>query len=325
MRTERFGSVATHPLHSNLALLSGQTKACEINLLPSDHIWNVLEMALYPLHTTETKGTISVIHQRVHKSLRYSQITLSCVVVYTFLTKPKWMAFHFLVIAVVATMLSLANWQWHRHHERIAFNATLVERVNAPTESIEDVLIQYPKATDAEWRSVDLTGTYLQGHDLSVVNVSQGGRAGFDPVTPLQLNDGRLILINRGFIPLGQTVKDAPTGVVKIQGRLRASSTKRLGAISDATTGVLTEVQRIDITRLAQQMPAPLVDVYVELQTSVPADDATLSRISEPTFSNGPHLGYVGQWILFSLCATGGWVAIVRREVARLKELRLGV
>jgi hypothetical protein len=39
-----------------------------------------------------------------------------------------------------------------------------------------------------------------------------------------------------------------------------------------------------------------------------------LSRIAEPTFSNGSHLGYVGQWVLFSLCALGGWFAIVRRE-----------
>jgi len=76
---------------------------------------------------------------------------------------------------------------------------------------------------------------------------------------------------------------------------------------------------------LQQQMPSPLVNVYVEMQSSSPADDATLSRIAEPTFSNGPHLGYVGQWILFSLCALGGWFAIVMREVTGKKQSALGV
>jgi cytochrome oxidase assembly protein ShyY1 len=155
--------------------------------------------------------------------------------------------------------------------------------------------------------------------------VSQGGGPGFDPVTPLQLSDGRLILVNRGFIPLGGTVQQAPIGPVTLQGRLRASSTKRLGAVSDASSGVLTEVQRIDIARLQEQMPSPLVNVYLEMQSSTPADDATLSRIAEPTFSNGSHLGYVGQWILFSLCALGGWFAIVRREVTGKKQSALGV
>jgi cytochrome oxidase assembly protein ShyY1 len=235
--------------------------------------------------------------------------------VYKFLLRPKWMAFHVLVVALVTIMLMLANWQLNRHHQRVAFNETLIERVDSPTAPLEQVLSAYPTASDAEWRSVQLVGTYLQGHDLQVVNVSQGGQAGFDPVTPLQLPDGRLILINRGFVPLGRSVLDAPRGIVTLQGRLRASSAKRLGAISDAPSGLLTEVQRIDITRLQQQMPAPLVNVYVEMQSSSPQDDATISRIAEPTFSNGSHLGYVGQWILFALCAIGGWFAIVRREL----------
>ena len=235
--------------------------------------------------------------------------------VYKFLLRPKWIALHVLIVALVTIMLMLANWQLDRHQQRVAFNKILIERINTPTQPLEQILSEFPAANDAEWRSVVVTGEYLQDHDIQIVNVSQGGGPGFDPVTPLQLSDGRLILINRGFIPLGETVQQAPTGSVTLQGRLRASSVKRLGAISDASSGVLTEVQRIDIARLQQQMPSTLVNVYMEMQSSSPADDSTLSRIAEPTFSNGSHLGYVGQWILFSLCALGGWFAIVRREV----------
>ena len=235
--------------------------------------------------------------------------------VYKFLLRPKWIALHVLIVALVTIMLMLANWQLDRHQQRVAFNKILIERINTPTQPLEQVLSEFPAADDAEWRSVVVTGEYLQDHDIQIVNVSQGGGPGFDPVTPLQLSDGRLILINRGFIPLGATVQQAPTGPVTLQGRLRASSVKRLGAITDASSGVLTEVQRIDIARLQQQMPSTLVNVYMEMQSSSPADDAKLSRIAEPTFSNGSHLGYVGQWILFSLCTLGAWFAIVRREV----------
>ena len=142
--------------------------------------------------------------------------------VYKFLLRPKWIALHVLIVALVTIMLMLANWQLDRHQQRVAFNKILIERVDAPTQPLEQVLGEFPVASDAEWRSVVVTGEYLQDHDIQIVNVSQGGRAGFDPITPLQLSDGRLILINRGFIPLGGTVQQAPTGSVTLQGRLRA-------------------------------------------------------------------------------------------------------
>lgn len=244
---------------------------------------------------------------------------------YKFLLRPRWIAVHLLIIALVAIMMSLANWQWHRYHQRIAFNQTLIERVNGPARPLEDLLQDFPEVSKLDWRNVTVTGVYLQGNDVSVVNVSQGGRAGFDPVTPLQLDDGRLILVNRGFIPLGAQVLPAPRGSVSLQGHLRAPAVKRLGAITDAASGVLTEVQRIDTERLSKQLPSQVLPVYVEMIASQPTDDPMLSRIAEPIFGNGPHLGYTGQWILFSLCALGGWFALVRREVARTKQSHLGV
>jgi cytochrome oxidase assembly protein ShyY1 len=57
----------------------------------------------------------------------------------------------------------------------------------------------------------------------------------------------------------------------------------------------------------------------VQLLKSTPAEAPTLSTIADPEFGNGPHMSYVIQWILFALCAAGGWVALVRREVTKQK------
>ena len=239
---------------------------------------------------------------------------------YRFLLKPKWLAFHVLLVVLVATMCSLANWQLNRHMERKAFNETLIQRFSEPPRPLAELLQQYSDREDAQWRLATVSGTYLEQLSVNVVNVSQDGRAGYDPVTPLEIADGSIVLINRGFVPLDAPQPPLPTGVVEITGRIRLSAERRTGAVSDPATGVLTDIQRIDIDRLAKQMPVPVVDVYLEAVQSNPADSEMLSIIAPPVFGNGPHLGYVGQWLLFSMCAIGGWLALVIREKRLLQK-----
>jgi len=238
---------------------------------------------------------------------------------YKFLVRPKWIAIHLLVIALVVVMVNLASWQLNRHQERKDFNTTLVQRFDSPIRPLDE-LLQSGEPADIEWMPTAITGTYLQGEDISLVNVSQNGIAGYDAVTPMLLSDGKIVLVNRGFLPLASAFPAAPSGEVSLLGRIRASSERRTGAVSDPATGELTEVQRIDIDRLQQQIDGELVPVYVQLLKSTPAEAPTLSTIVDPDFGNGPHLSYTVQWLVFALCAVGGWIALVRREMVKQKK-----
>jgi hypothetical protein len=237
---------------------------------------------------------------------------------YKFLLQPKWIATHILVITLMVVMVNLATWQLDRHQQRKDFNATLVQRFEAPVRPLDE-LLQSGEPADIEWLPTAVTGTYLQGEDISLVNVSQNGAAGYDAITPLLLSNGKVVLVNRGFLPLVAEFPPAPSGEVSILGRIRATSERRTGAVSDPATGELAEVQRIDIDRLQQQIDGELVPVYVQLLKSTPTEAPTLSTIADPDFSNGPHLSYTVQWFFFALCAAGGWVALVRREVTKQK------
>ena len=237
---------------------------------------------------------------------------------YKFLLQPKWIATHILVITLMVVMVNLATWQLDRHQHRKDFNATLVQRFEAPVRPLDE-LLQSGEPADIEWLPTAVTGTYLQGEDISLVNVSQNGAAGYDAITPLLLSNGKVVLVNRGFLPLVAEFPPAPSGEVSILGRIRATSERRTGAVSDPATGELAEVQRIDIDRLQQQIDGELVPVYVQLLKSTPTEAPTLSTIADPDFSNGPHLSYTVQWFFFALCAAGGWVALVRREVTKQK------
>ena len=61
-----------------------------------------------------------------------------------------------------------------------------------------------PTPTTCAGVPVTAAGRYLPDEQLVVVNRSQHGLAGEIVVTPLQLADGRIVLVSRGFVPLDQ-------------------------------------------------------------------------------------------------------------------------
>ena len=235
---------------------------------------------------------------------------------YRFLLRPRWILFHLLCIGAVVLMVNLGFWQLRRLDERREFNARVESRIDQPATPLDDLPVGAGDAAELEWRQVTATGEYLPDEQVLVVNRSQGGRAGDIVVTPMLLADGRVLLVARGFTTFGVDVAPAPSGAVEIVGRLRPSQERRRGQLSDPAEGELTEVQRLDIDRLAPQLPGAPVDMYVELIASVPAEAGPFPEpLDEPALDEGPHLSYAGQWFLFSAAVVVGWVLAVRHSI----------
>jgi cytochrome oxidase assembly protein ShyY1 len=235
---------------------------------------------------------------------------------YRFLLTPRWLAFHLLVVFGIVVMINLGFWQLRRLDERQAFNATVSSRIDLPPAPLDDVLTTGVDPETVEWRSVTAAGTYLPDEQFVVVNRSQGGLAGEMVVTPMTLDDGHILLVQRGFVPLGQSAAPAPDGQVEVVGRLRPSQTRQTGQLSDVATGDLTEAQRVDIERLAPQLPGEPVPVYIELTASDPAEAGPYPvPVTEPELSEGPHLSYAVQWFIFAAAVAVGWVLAVRKSL----------
>lgn len=240
---------------------------------------------------------------------------------YRFLLRPKWIGFHVLVLAGVITMVNLGFWQLDRLDQRQAFNATVEARYDADPRPLAEVLTAEADSDEVEWYPVSATGVYEPESTIRIVNRSQNGFAGDNIVVPLRLADGRVLLVNRGFLVQGTVVPRAPAGEVTVTGHLRPSQARRLGQLSDPASGRLAEAQRIDIDRLAQQLDGDVVSMYVDAYESSPADSEDLQPVVAPDLSEGSHLSYAIQWFIFSACAVVGWVLAVRRSAAsRLQQ-----
>lgn len=223
-------------------------------------------------------------------------------------------------MVLVVVMVLLGLWQLRRHDDRLSFNEAVRDRANRTPVAIETLLDSDTPRDGLPWTTVTVRGTWLDIPQVVVANRSQDGRAGVNAVAVVALDDGRRIIVNRGFVPLTVAPPPTPRGRVTILGRLRPSEERRRGMLTDPAEGPLYEVQRIDITRLAPQIGGIVADVYVEQLDSAPPDAPELSRIADPELTIGPHLSYAVQWFIFSLCAVAAWFVIVRRALARARR-----
>ena len=248
--------------------------------------------------------------------------------VYRVLRRPRWILLTLTTLVLMVVMVNLSLWQLRRLHERRTANREVSTRTALPPAALDDVLP--PTVTlaggigAAQWRRVEATGTYDGAHQVLVNDRSFDGLPGLHVVTPLVLADGRALLVNRGWVPIAPAagadpvVPEAPAGAVTVIGRLRPTQTRGLLGPRDPATGTLTRLARLDVARIGQQVPNPLVPAYIELAGP---DDGSLPRpLPLPALDEGPHLSYAGQWLLFTVLAGGGWVALVRRHAKLVRQ-----
>jgi surfeit locus 1 family protein len=102
-----------------------------------------------------------------------------------------------LTAVAVAGFVELGRWQWHRAAEKRALIAAFTAGANA----VEPLGSRAPDAL-ARYQTVEVRGRYDVAHQFLLDNISRGPAAGYEVLTPLQLDDGRWLLVNRGWLPL---------------------------------------------------------------------------------------------------------------------------
>lgn len=232
-----------------------------------------------------------------------------------FLLRPKWLAFHLLVFVSIALMIWLALWQLRRLDERQAFNATVDARIDQPAVPLDELIATTDDPRDLEWRQVTLSGVF-QPRQIIWFNRSQEGIAGDNVLAALD-DPTAVVVVNRGFVPLGDSAAAPPAGDVEVLGRVRIPPGRQLGELTDANDGPVGEVRRVDLDQLDAQIDGDVAPFYVDLIGSIPnVTDADPVPVPPPTLDEGPHLSYAVQWFIFATAVLVGWVLAVRRSLA---------
>jgi cytochrome oxidase assembly protein ShyY1 len=238
----------------------------------------------------------------------------------TLLLRPRMVALHLLAVVLVVVMANLSMWQFNRLNERRDFNAEVRGRASLQPVPLADLLMTSPE--DGEWRPVVAKGTFRAQDEVIVLNRSQDNTAGVDALTPFDFTvdeKSYAVLVDRGFVPMTADIPPPPSGEVEFLGRVRKSQERRLGGLTDPATGVLREVQRVNVERLAGQVAISaeqtVLPFYVDFLESPAVTGNLPARVANPDLSEGPHLSYAIQWIIFAICAVVAWFILVRRAL----------
>ena len=120
---------------------------------------------------------------------------------------PPWWAW-LVFVAIAVIMLMLGRWQLDRAAEKVAMREAADAARDAPAKMITE--INDVKAAANAYTRVQISGEWLPDRQFLWDNRTHKGRAGFEVITPMRTPDGLLVLINRGWLPLGVTRAEFP-------------------------------------------------------------------------------------------------------------------
>lgn len=234
----------------------------------------------------------------------------------------RWLGLLVFVVVLGGIFVRLGEWQLHRLDGKRETNAIVVSHENNPVVPLSQRGYDVVHDED-QWQRVSVTGTFDAAHQLQVRYRSNRGAAGTEVVTPLHTTDGRVVLVDRGFIvrdkgeALPETLPAPPSGTVTVVGHLRRSEIGPDEAIHPA----LDAVRLINAPAIGQWLGTEVMDGYIGLLEITPAQDGGFVPVATPTLDEGPHFWYAVQWYMFTGIALTGLVVFIRGDiVARRKE-----
>ena len=240
-------------------------------------------------------------------------------------SRRRWLV---LVAALLGAALTarLGVWQLDRARQKLDLQARIESRADLPPWASADLARDDAAAAGQHYRRIVLQGRWLAQHTVYLDNRQMDARQGFFVVTPLLLDGGDAVLVQRGWSPRDFNDRSrllpvlTAAGSVRLEGRIAPPPSKLL-ALAGAETGAIR--QNLDVGDFAREVGLRLRPLSVQqtgparlllapgaaelatlpTSTSTPTlapDDGLLRHWLAPAVDVSKHHGYAFQW--FALC-----------------------
>lgn len=243
---------------------------------------------------------------------------------YRFLFTKRWMGYLTLAAFFAAVAAGLGLWQMDRRAE-------VVQNINRITSNYSSAPIDFETAKPIfnefdqakEWTQVRLTGSYQVKDQRVVRNRPLNGQPGYEVVVPFRLASGETVIIDRGWLPIGNQEAGRPdvipepvNGQITVVGRLKPSEPQ---VARGAPQG---QIASIDLSAYAKELSYPvLTGGYLQMAQETPAAAQTPVGFLVPSVNEGTNLSYAMQWFAFGvLFFVGfGYVAFQQAKINRIE------
>lgn len=226
-----------------------------------------------------------------------------------------------LTAAGITLFILLGRWQWHRAAQTQALQA----QFRAGTDRLTD-LGTHAVAALPRYARVGAHGHYDGTHQFLLENMSHDGYPGYDVLTPLMMARGRVVMVNRGWVPLSQSRRDLPdialpaasaAEAVSLTGRLDNLPVPgiALGHAPPASGGNWPKLASFPtMADLSAALGRPLEPRQLLLDADQPS--GYVRDWQPPGMSPARHLSYAIQWWGFAAVAAVLYATLNRRRRA---------
>lgn len=231
----------------------------------------------------------------------------------------------------MAVTASLGRWQLGRAAQKEALQAAQDERARLPAldnAGLSQALADSGASAALGYRAVRLRGAWLPEYTVFLDNRQMQGRPGFFVLTPLRLESGAVLLVQRGWVPRDFQDRThvpaiaAPQGMQDIAGRIVPPPSRlyEFQSGGEGDKGSSRIRQNLDLAAYRTETGLPLPELSVQQVGA--GDDGLLRDWPVPTTGVEKHYGYAFQW--FGLCGLIAllyvWFQIVRRLLRPRRE-----
>ena len=231
------------------------------------------------------------------------------------------------MLFAVGVMIRLGIWQLDRLSARRADNTHIRAMQAAPSLDLNALDPSFDLET-MEYRAAAARGTFIFDDQVALRNQYWGipdgpAEYGYHLLTPLLLEDGRTVLVDRGWIPgsyadpVSWHEFDGP-GEVVVSGILRLSQAEaEMGSLS---TGEIQSGQRLDfwvlpdLDGIARQRSYELLPVYLQQASSEDKGDLPYRALPDLVLTDGSHLGFALQWFFYAGLVFFGYPVFLRKR-----------
>lgn len=217
-------------------------------------------------------------------------------------TLGRWMV----TLLLVGMCIGLGLWQVKRLEWKEGLIAELEHAQRSERVTTAGLPDDLAALREKNFWPITIEGEFRHGQEIHVVGRSIGGEPGFNVYTPLRLADGRMVLVNRGWVPQSakapqdRSQDPLPAGNVTVSGFISVPQGGSRFLPDHDVAGNLWFWP--DITRINAEKGLQLPPFTVERVNARPMPDTLpLPRRDYQVELRNDHLNYALMWFSLSL------------------------
>jgi surfeit locus 1 family protein len=230
----------------------------------------------------------------------------------------KWLTVGFLTLFFFSVFTALGTWQVQRLYWKLDLIARVDARVHAPAAAVP-AKADWPSvaAEKDEYRHVTATGRFLNDKEALVYASTERG-PGYWVMSPLEEDDGSILFVNRGFVPLDRKDRASrmdgePEGTVTVTGLLRMNEPKGTLLRSNAPEDDRWYSRDVEAMAASRGL-GDVAPFFIDADATPNPGGLPIGGLTVVQFRNS-HLSYAITWYVMALMSfAGGYIALRYRR-----------